>query len=598
MKQEIFSDDEELLHKLFHKHAVSAALSMMGVQACLMINTILAGKFFGGEGLAVMGIVSPIYSIYAAIGALVGIGGSIITAHALGRDDKESANETFSCALIFGILISAIVSIISLAFQKEFLYILGCSNKNFDMAQSYSSIYILGGVFTALFYMPYHFLKLTGQLKYLIFLFLGMAALNGALDYLFCIAFNLNMAGIALGTVISSLITVLIGLKTLLSSFKFHSESILNSSFLIKELIRFGAPSALRQFLLFARFVLMNNLLVIVAGQTGLVIFSVVKVIENLSIIILSGISQATSAFVGVFFEEKDNTSIRRIEKQAHIISIELILVLIAGVWLFSDEICLLFGISSNETSLRLQVIAGVRIFSLSLLPSIFCMILTSYYQSTKFTKLANLITANSNFILLLIPAYFLAPNFGINMIWYSFTIAAVGTLIILGIILFVNRSENKSSILLLDLKGEKNGSFLAFIVKTTVEDISDKVKRIGEFCEKNNLNIKEKTLVMLSMEEMMMSIKDHCFEGEVDEVMDVRIFVDDEIILRIRNRGKLFNPIDYYESQKNEDELDFAMTDALGIEMISKSAKSVHYKSTFGINNLTVIIDRNGAVA
>ena len=147
-------------------------------------------------------------------------------------------------------------------------------------------------------------------------------------------------------------------------------------------------------------------------------------------------------------------------------------------------------------------------------------------------------------------------------------------------------------------MKGEKNGSFIAFVVKTTVEDISDKVKRIGEFCEKNNLNIKEKTLVMLSMEEMMMSIKDHCFEGEVDEVMDVRIFVDDEIILRIRNRGKLFNPIDYYESQEKEDELDFAMSDALGIEMISKAAKSVYYKSTFGINNLTVIIDREGAVA
>ena len=341
----------------------------------------------------------------------------------------------------------------------------------------------------------------------------------------------------------------------------------------------------------------MNNLLVMVAGQMGLVIFSVVKVIENLSIIILSGISQATSAFVGVFFEEKDNTSIRRIEKQANIISIELILVLIAGVYLFSDEICLLFGISTTETSTRLQVIDGVRIFSLSLLPSIFCMILTSYYQSTKFTKLANLITANSNFILLLIPAYFLAPNFGINMIWYSFTIAAVGTLIILGIILFVNRSENKSSILLLDLKGEKNGSFIAFVVKITVEDISDKVKSIGEFCEKNNLSIKDKMLVMLSMEEMMISIKDRCFEGEVDEVMDVRIFVDDEIILRIRNRGKLFNPIDYYESQENEDELDFAMSDALGIEMISKAAKSVYYKSTFGINNLTVIIDRNGVV-
>ncbi|MBR1857919.1 MAG: hypothetical protein IJ797_00285 [Selenomonadaceae bacterium] len=599
MQQTILNDNEELLNKLFHKHATSAALSMIGVQGCLMINAILAGKFFGGEGLAVMSVVSPIYSIYAAIGALTGIGGSIITAHALGRDDKEAANKSFSCALIVCVILSGIVSGFSLLFQDEFLNVLGSVEKIFFMCKSYSTVYIVGGVCTALFYMPYHFLKLTGHLKYLTAIFLGMAIINGILDWIFCIEMQMGMAGIALGTVVASLITVLLGLKTLLHSFKF---TIPHSSFLIKELFRFGAPSALRQCLLFARFVLMNNLLVMAAGQMGLLIFSVVKVIENLSTIILSGISQATSAFVAVFFQEKDNTSIRRIEKRAHLISFELILTLIIGVWLFSSGICDLFGI--KNLSEQVSIIEAIRIFSISLIPSIFCMNLTSYYQSTKFTKLANLITANSNFILLVIPAYFLAPHFGINMIWYSFTIAAVGTLIILAVILFINRKEDQSPIFLLDLNSEKNGSYISFAVKTNVEDIANAVNKISAFCEKNKLNNKETMLVKLSMEEMMMSIKDHCFNDNADKTMDVRILIiqkDDNnatIVLRIRNSGKLFNPIDYYKHMKKNNDMDFVLSDALGIAMIIKAADAIHYKTTFGINNLTILIDSKEATA
>ena len=102
--------------------------------------------------------------------------------------------------------------------------------------------------------------------------------------------------------------------------------------------------------------------------------------------------------------------------------------------------------------------------------------------------------------------------------------------------------------------------------------------------------------LVKLSMEEMMISITEHCFEKNSDENMDVRIWTrktaeDLMIILRIRNGGKLFNPIEYYERLSEDDPL--ALGDALGISMIIKAADSVHYKPTFGINNLTVIIDR-----
>ena len=157
-----------------------------------------------------------------------------------------------------------------------------------------------------------------------------------------------------------------------------------------------------------------------------------------------------------------------------------------------------------------------------------------------------------------------------------------------------INRKENQSTILKLDLKSEKSGSYRSFSVKSSVEEISEAIKGIEEYCENNNFTDKETMLVKLSMEEMMISIKDHCFKKS-NETMDARIYSDEEsIVLRIRSGGKLFNPIAYYQHMEDNDPLKFALTDALGISMISKSAKEVHYKSTFGINNLTIVLDRS----
>lgn len=579
-------DDKKFLERLFLKHATSAALSMLGVQACLMINSILAGKFFSANGLAVMSVAAPIFSIYSAIGALSCIGGSIVAAQSLGRDDQSAANRTFFCAFVLCGGLAIVFSLLGLAFQRELLTLFGCSDQILSSALEYTTIYLAGGACISLYYMPYHFLKLMGRLTTLTILFLGMAAANCALDIFFCRKLSMGIEGIALGTVLSALLTVLIGTIVLRKDFRAERGNEFRS------IVKVGTPSMLNNALTFLRSTMMNNLLVTTAGSAGLVIFSVVTAIENLSIVILVGISQATSAFIGMFFVERDNFGIRRIENMANTISLSLIFLMIAAVWFFSNQIGTGFGIV--EPFERKPIIDGIRIFSLSLIPSSACVILSSYYQATKYLELANAINILRGFVLLMLPAYLLAPHFGLEGIWWSFSIAAWGTQFIAAIMIFRKRDEDRSGVLLLDERADRNGASIAFSVENKVEAISERVKTIVEFCEHNRLNPKETMLIRLSMEEMMISLAEHCFAPDVRASMDVRVFVDPEtIILRIRNGGRIFNPIDYYERMEQNDPLEFAMSDALGISMISKAASSVRYKSALGINNLTVTIER-----
>ncbi|MBQ7477354.1 MAG: hypothetical protein IJT01_00405 [Selenomonadaceae bacterium] len=76
---------------------------------------------------------------------------------------------------------------------------------------------------------------------------------------------------------------------------------------------------------------------------------------------------------------------------------------------------------------------------------------------------------------------------------------------------------------------------------------------RLKGFCVGNGLSRQEIMLFRLLLEEMLLSIKQHGFPSDAPASMDVRI-----IILRMQ------------------------------------TADAVHYKSTFGVNNLTVIIDQS----
>ena len=591
MSEAKLSDNDIFLNRLFGKHVISSIISMFGVMASVMANSIIAGQFFGSSGLAVMSVVAPFYFLFSTIGSLTGVGGSVLTSHALGRDDDRSANESFTLSLLLSIAISITVSIICLIFLEPILYLLGCSESIFEIAYNYSIIIVLGGFGTTLMYMPYNFLKLTGKLKLLTSMFLAMAAMNVALDLIFIKIFDLGLKGVALGTVIASTSISLFGVRELLKdSFKFTRSFNLKSTL---KLMKLGIPPALNNLLAFLRLAIMNRIIVAAAGSVGLAAFSVFSALENFSLVILSGLAQATSAFVGVFSKELDTVSVRRIEKKAHVWGMALILVLMAVIILFSTEICILFGIYDSE---KLIVASNAAFFfAFSLPPSVCCFLMFFYYQSVGFTNLANILIFCRSFLFLVVPAYILTPIYGLSATWASLTIASLSPLIIMLIAMPYYFKKGYSGIFLQDLHAEKDGTYISFAVKNSVESIIDSVDKIADFCTKNELTKKEIMLVRLSMEEMMMSIKEHCFEENADETIDVRIltikkFDDMMIVLRIRNGGKLFNPIDYYEKLQKDDPM--AMGDALGIAMIINAAGVIHYKTTFGINNLTIIID------
>jgi len=93
-----------------------------------------------------------------------------------------------------------------------------------------------------------------------------------------------------------------------------------------------------------------------------------------------------------------------------------------------------------------------------------------------------------------------------------------------------------------------------------------------------------------LCIEEMATNIVEHGFKDGGDNRVDVRLVQksSDDLIIRIRDNCEGFDPVNYYEMAK-PDEDDPAKH--IGIRMVFKMVKDVKYVNSLGLNNLTVRI-------
>lgn len=577
---------------LIARHVGASILAMLGAMAGSLANSALAGIFFGAPGLAVMSVVMPFYFLFSVIGSLVGVGGATAAAYSLGRDDTIGADGAFSLSVWLCLGLSFLLGASGSLCLQDMLYVFGATPEIHGAAYDYGFVYIWGGVGTALFYLPFNFLRLAGRLRLIINLFLGLAVLNIALDLFFIQILALGIAGIAWGTVTASIFVSLVGLFYLLrGESAFHFVRQWNWRLALR-LMQLGSPAASNNLLTFFRLILLNRLLLATAGEVGLAAFSVVTALENFSLIVLSGLAQGTASFISVLTREFDTVSVRRIERDAHIMGFVLVGLMAAVIWLFPAEIASLFGLSGMVLA---EASEAAYIFAFSLLPSVCCYLMFFYYQAAGFTGLANVLVVFRSFIFILLPAWLLAPVFGLSGIWWSFTIASLSPFIFMLLVKPFYARRGYAGFLLQDLAAERMGKYLSFSVKADTEAIVTKMDELEEFCEKNGLNGKETMLVHMSMEEMLLSIKEHsCRDSKA--MLDGRVLLikkegKSTIVLRIRNTGKMFNPLEYYGRLQKTDPL--ALQDALGIAMVLKAADVIHYKTTFGINNLMVLIYR-----
>lgn len=157
----------------------------------------------GALALTGVGVCMPLILIVSAFAAFVGNGGSPRASIFMGKGDHESAEKTLGNCFVVQIIISIILTLVILRWNRDFLMAFGASDNTVEYGVSYLNIYGLGTIFVQLTLGMNAFITAQGFAKTGMLSVLIGAISNIVLDPIFIFGFHMGVQGAALATILS-----------------------------------------------------------------------------------------------------------------------------------------------------------------------------------------------------------------------------------------------------------------------------------------------------------------------------------------------------------------------------------------------------------
>lgn len=168
------------------------------------------GQTLGEIKLAAVGSTSSLN--FFALGFFIGLsaGCSVITSQHFGAGNIKQIKKSVAAHILIGVISSAVLTVAFVFLVNPFLTMLGTTKETFDYASRYLTIIYLGIPATMLYNLTASLLRSVGDSKTPLYLLLFSSVLNVGLDLLFIVVFKWDVAGAAIATVVSQLISAVL----------------------------------------------------------------------------------------------------------------------------------------------------------------------------------------------------------------------------------------------------------------------------------------------------------------------------------------------------------------------------------------------------
>lgn len=172
----------------------------------------------GDAAVAAVGACGPLITLLVTFFNGFATGANVIVARKVGARDEEGVRRAVGTAMILGFSSGIILMVIALIFSRQFLIWMNCQEDVLDMAVLYMQVYFLGMPATMLYSFVAAVLRASGDSVRPMVYMLVSGVVNVGLNVLFVGAFGLSVAGVAIATTLSNLLSLILGLAALIRS--------------------------------------------------------------------------------------------------------------------------------------------------------------------------------------------------------------------------------------------------------------------------------------------------------------------------------------------------------------------------------------------
>ncbi len=414
----------EPIGKLLVKLSVPATIGMMVILLYQAADMFFVGQGVGKLGIAGIAVVFPIQMLIGAFGQLIGIGGSSIISRSLGAKDLAKAHKTFTIIVIINVLLSSVIATLCYLFMDQVLFTFGAHNDVLIAARDYFSYLVIGSPMLSLLMMGNNVLRSEGCAKESMYIMLTTAIFNILLDPLFIFVLDMGIAGAAIATVISQILSLFYMLYVYSSGKSVLRFQLSLFSFdwkLLKETFAVGSSSFARQGGTSAMTAVINHKLYLYGGDTAIAAFGLVSPIIRFVLFPLIGLVQGSLPIIGYNYGAKNFGRVKDTLRKSNIAGSLIATTLFVILMLFSQETIAFFSTDKDLTSLASHALRILALF----LPFVGFQMLTAGYFQALGKALPSFILSSARQVWISLPLILVFPYiWGLDGVWYAFPVA------------------------------------------------------------------------------------------------------------------------------------------------------------------------------
>ena len=595
------SKDYSVVRKIYLQSLGTYILSDIAYTSGPLVDGIVTGNFLGVQAVAANCLVMPAVLVFTFMSGILSKGSRSIYTSLLGRGKLDEANSVFTLANTLSVIVSLVIAAAGMLFAEQIMHFLGASGQNSHLTglgADYLRGYLPGLVFLNSAKLISDYMTIDSDYSRNFYAVTAMTVVNIAGDFFTVLFTDWGMFGLGLATSISEaayfgVMALHFTKKDILLHFTFRRTA--ESCGIIWRIFCEGSMSGLSKLGKAIAGIMTNNIIVLFAASSALAVYGVQKQVLSLFGSLYLGSAETILVMTSVYHGEEDKFSLDQLQIFSMKTGIFLASLCSAVIFVFSDFLAGMYIGHADSEVLALSSEA-VKCVALTLPVYVYVFGLVDYLQGVKRFREANVYTIMVQIVMPLISLLVMIKIAGVRGVWWALPVSAV-LLAVLGMVYISRQYGEKFRIkrLLLSPKfWQDEGKELELVADSMLE-VSGMSGLSMKFCEENGFSKRTSMLLSLCIEEMGRNIIQYGFSDGKQHYIYLRILAKaGEVILRIRDDCKPFNPLERYR-MTIQDENDPAKN--IGIRLVMNLSSEVEYLSTFGTNNLIIRIPDKRAV-
>lgn len=212
-------------------------------------DVMVVGRFAGSISLAAVGATSTLVNLMLNLFLGLSMGSGVVVAKHIGAGDGASVHRTVHSAMLLSIISGFVIGIFGVVISPYALSAMGTPDDVHSLSTLYLRIFFLGTPANMVYNYGASILRATGDSKRPLYILTSTGILNVVLNLIFVVKFNMNVAGVALATIISQYVSAICVLYILLNINSYIHLSMKKLHFYKDELLdilKIGIPAGLQ----------------------------------------------------------------------------------------------------------------------------------------------------------------------------------------------------------------------------------------------------------------------------------------------------------------------------------------------------------------